>query len=150
MSARRTAQTSPVDEKKKEREVREEAVFSEKDGPSSDNRRIHSRFGVDLDVSLASDHNFYAGFAENISTGGLFISTYKLKVVGERMDITLNLPGREEPIKTIGEVRWIREYSESSHVGPGMGIRFVDLDPDDILVIAEFVKGREPLFYDDE
>jgi len=151
MSGSRTAEPSPTPAKK-ERETREEAVFTEKDGPASsaDNRRIHSRYGVDLDVSLESDHNFYAGFAENISTGGLFIATFKLKAVGERMDITLNLPGREEPIRAIGEVRWIREYSERSNVGPGMGIRFVEVDQADVSAISEFVKGREPLFYDDE
>jgi uncharacterized protein (TIGR02266 family) len=150
MSASRSAQNSPAPSEKKERETREEAHFTEIEGPASDNRRVHSRYGVDLDVSLESDHNFYAGFAENISTGGLFIATYKLKPVGARMDISLNLPGRDAPIQTIGEVRWIREYSERSNVGPGMGIRFVELKPEDAAAISDFVKGREPLFYDDE
>jgi len=149
MSASKAAQSPPASSKK-DRETREEAIFTEKDGPNSDNRRTQPRFGVDLDVSLESDHNFYAGFAENISAGGLFIATFKLKKVGERMDITLTLPGREEPIHCVGEVRWIREYSERSNVGPGMGIRFVELKPEDGAAIEEFVKGRQPLFYDDE
>lgn len=150
MSASKAAQTPPASSKK-ERETREEAIFTEKDGaPNSDNRRVQPRYGVDLDVSLESDHNFYAGFAENISTGGLFIATFKLKSVGERMDISLTLPNREDPIHCVGEVRWIREYSERSNVGPGMGIRFVELNADDASAIEEFVKGRAPLFYDDE
>jgi hypothetical protein len=41
-------------------------------------RREHSRFHVDLDVTVGSDHNFYAGFAENLSAGGVFIATHKL------------------------------------------------------------------------
>ena len=30
-------------------------------------RRVHDRFGVELDVTVTSEHNFYAGFVENMS-----------------------------------------------------------------------------------
>src|SRR5690242_17434171 len=55
-------------------------------------RREHSRFSVDLDVTVGSDHNFYAGFAENLSAGGVFIATHKLKPVGSRIELSINLP----------------------------------------------------------
>src|SRR5690349_20071586 len=105
------------------REPREEATFTETVG--EDNRRIHPRFAVDLDVSLSSEHNFYSGFAENISSGGVFIATHIAKRIGERLAISVNLPdGR--PIRCTGEVRWVRMYSEHSNVPPGLGIRFLD------------------------
>jgi uncharacterized protein (TIGR02266 family) len=135
------------------REPREEATFTEKPAdsrsPPSDNRRIYPRFAVDLDVSLSSEHNFYAGFAENISSAGLFIATHVARPVGEKIDISVNLPDGH-PIQCGGEVRWVREYSERSNVPPGLGIRFLDLQPADAAAIERFLKDREPLFYDDD
>jgi uncharacterized protein (TIGR02266 family) len=134
-----------------ERTPREEATFSTKqDSFAPDNRRRASRYSVDLDVTMSSDHNFYAGFAENISSGGLFVATYVRRPKGDRMEIVLNLPGHPEPIRAIGEVRWVREFSERSNVPPGLGVRFVELPDGAAAAIDRFLKDREPLFYDDE
>ena len=46
--------------------------------PLDDNRRRHLRYAVELDVSMSSEHNFYAGFAENLSEGGVFVATHSL------------------------------------------------------------------------
>ncbi|MCA9640402.1 MAG: PilZ domain-containing protein, partial [Myxococcales bacterium] len=58
--------------------------------PGSDGRRAHTRFSVDLDVHFGSDHNFYAGFVENLSAGGIFVATHNLRPVGERFEININ------------------------------------------------------------
>jgi uncharacterized protein (TIGR02266 family) len=130
---------------------REEATFSsEQDSPTPDNRRHQPRYSVDLDVTMSSDHNFYAGFAENISSGGLFVATYVKRPKGDRLEIVMNIPGHPEPIRAIGEVRWSREYSEHSNVPPGLGVRFVELPEHDAKIIENFVKDREPIFYDDD
>jgi len=113
-------------------------------------RRVHDRFGVELDVTVTSEHNFYAGFVENMSVGGVFIATHQLKPVGSRLELVVNLPGRAQPIKGSGEVRWVRVYSETSNTPPGMGIRFDKLDPDSQRGIEEFLAQREPLFYDED
>lgn len=113
-------------------------------------RREHDRFGVELDVTVTSDHNFYAGFVENMSVGGIFIATHQLKPVGSLLEFAVNLPGREQPIKGTGEVRWVRLYSEASNVPPGMGIKFQQLDPESLKAIQEFLAQREPLFYDED
>ena len=112
-------------------------------------RREHNRFRVDLDVTVTSEHNFYAGFVENLSVGGIFIATHQLKPVGERVEFSVHLPGRDEAILGSGEVRWIRVYSDSSNVPPGMGIRFDSLDQTARANIEEFLAQREPLFYDE-
>jgi uncharacterized protein (TIGR02266 family) len=133
------------------RPPRDEATFSTKqDSFTPDNRRRAPRFSVDLDVTMSSDHNFYAGFAENISAGGLFVATYVKRPRGDRMEIVINIPGHPEPIRAVGEVRWLREYHEHSNVPPGLGVRFVELPESDARVIENFLKDREPLFYDDE
>ncbi|HEU5076246.1 MAG TPA: hypothetical protein VFU02_18765, partial [Polyangiaceae bacterium] len=43
---------------------------------SGRDHRIDPRAAVELDVSLGSDHNFYAGFVENLSAGGVFVATH--------------------------------------------------------------------------
>lgn len=132
------------------REPREEATFTKKAAVAADNRRVNPRYAVELDVTMSSEHNFYAGFAENISTGGLFIATHLLRPAGEKFEISVNLPGCPEPIRGMGEVRWVREYSEESNTPPGMGIRFVSLSPGAVEAIDTFLRDRQPLFYDDE
>ena len=113
-------------------------------------RRVHDRFGVELDVTVTSEHNFYAGFVENMSVGGIFIATHQLKPVGSRLEFLVNLPGQDQPIRGSGEVRWVRVYSETSNTPPGMGIRFDKLDPASERGIENFLAQREPLFYDED
>ncbi|MBN1606865.1 MAG: TIGR02266 family protein [Polyangiaceae bacterium] len=113
-------------------------------------RREHARYRVDLDVSLGSDHNFYAGLVENISVGGVFVATHLLKPVGEKMELAIHLPDSEDVLRGLGEVRWIREYVERSELPPGMGIRFLDLPQESLERIEKFLSKREPLFYDEE
>jgi uncharacterized protein (TIGR02266 family) len=119
--------------------------------PMSDasRRREHSRFHVDLDVTVGSDHNFYAGFAENLSAGGVFIATHKLKPVGSSIELTINLPDSIQ-IRATGEVRWIRVFNEQSDTPPGMGVRFNGLPDASVALIQNFLARRDPLFFDDE
>jgi uncharacterized protein (TIGR02266 family) len=124
----------------------EEATFRETG--LADNRRTHPRYAVDLEVSMSSEHNFYAGLAENISAGGIFVATHVVKPVGERLELSLVLPG-DLSMRCTGEVRWIRTYSEGSNTSPGLGIRFLDLSPDAVALIERFVRNREPLLYDE-
>lgn len=111
--------------------------------------REHSRFCVDLDVTVGSDHNFYAGFAENLSAGGVFIATHKLKPVGTKIELSVNLPDGVQ-VRALGEVRWIRVFNEASDTPPGMGVRFVDVSAEAVAAIDGFLARRDPLFFDDE
>ena len=113
-------------------------------------RREHPRYAVELDVSLGSDHNFYAGFAENLSAGGVFIATHVLKPAGELIEFSVNLPNLGGAVRGLGEVRWTREYCERSNVPPGLGLRFVKLEPGSKELIARFLVHRDPIFFDDE
>jgi uncharacterized protein (TIGR02266 family) len=131
------------------REPVDEANFTKVPSAIEESRRVHPRFTVDLDVTVASDHNFYAGFAENLSAGGIFVATHKLLPVGETVKLSIRLPGMDEPIEGTGEVRWVREYSERSNVPPGLGFRFVELSSGASEAIKRFLENRDPLFFDD-
>src|SRR3954467_2995198 len=90
-------------------------------------RREHDRYAVELEVNVQSEHNLYAGLAENLSAGGLFIATHQLQKVGSRIELSLRMPGSEEEFQIVGEVRWVRLYNEHSDTPPGLGVRFLEM-----------------------
>jgi len=113
-------------------------------------QREHERFVVELQVNVHSEHNLYAGLAENISAGGLFIATHQLQPVGSRIEVSLRMPDTEEEFQVVGEVRWVRLYNEHSDTSPGFGVRFTELPAGAAAAIGRFLGQREPLFFDDE
>lgn len=116
------------------------------EGAASRTARRTRRQELQLDVSLYSDSNFYAGLTENISEGGVFVATHKLMQVGETVDLNITFPP-DEQVRATGVVRWLREFNESSDANPGMGIQFVALDNQE--PIEAFLKTRAPLFHEE-
>jgi len=107
------------------------------------------RFNVELQVDIFSDSNLYVGFTENLSTAGIFVATHVLRPMGAVVQMSVQFPGRSEPLHLRGEVRWVREYSPLSDACPGMGIQFQTLTPEDELLVRTFLSTREPIFFDD-
>jgi uncharacterized protein (TIGR02266 family) len=112
-----------------------------------ESNRSEPRFNVELEVSIFSDSNLYLGFTENLSTGGLFVATHILRPIGSSVEMSVRFPGRPEPLRLRGQVRWIREYSASSDAWPGMGVRFDTLGAEDEALMREFLRWREPIFF---
>jgi len=115
-------------------------------------QRRAERHQVEVSVDFESDSNFYAGLTQNISAGGLFIATHRIRKVGERINLKFTLPGASKAIEVETEVRWIRENSSlmRTEASPGMGVRFIDMPPADAQLIQKFLESRESLLYDDE
>jgi uncharacterized protein (TIGR02266 family) len=111
--------------------------------------RAQTRYNVELEVSIASDSNFYMGFTENLSGGGLFVATHVVRPIGSMIEVSLRLPGRAEPVALRGQVRWIREYSPTSDGWPGMGVRFEAMSEADEALVRAFLQMRDPLFFDE-
>lgn len=113
------------------------------------NRRDASRHYLDVDIDFQSETNFYTGFAEDISSGGLFIATYNVQEVGSALTIAFSMPDGCD-ITVDGRVRWVREpLDHSSDMSPGMGVVFENLLPKDRAAIERFIISRQPLFYDE-
>ena len=113
--------------------------------------RRHNRIPMEADVDFSSESNFYNGFAENISEGGLFIATWQIGKVGDKVALKFRLPDSVDLIECEGEVRWLREQNpDTPDVAPGIGIRFVGMRPEQQRRVEEFIREREPLFFDDE
>ena len=113
--------------------------------------RNQTRRGYEVEVGVATDHNFYTGFTENISCGGLFVATRDIMPIGSRFQLTLRLPNFDRDVVVNCEVRWQRlEQIHNSDIHPGMGVRFIDLPDSDAEIINAFLVERETIFYDDE
>jgi uncharacterized protein (TIGR02266 family) len=110
--------------------------------------RVHPRLTVEVEVSMNTEHNFYAGLTENISEGGLFIATVENIPMGTELDLKIGMPGLE-PVAVTGKVCWIREYNEfTSDASPGVGVKFSNLTAQAKEVIQQFIRSRAPLLYE--
>lgn len=112
-------------------------------------QRKNPRYAVELEVGLGSDHNFYHGLSENMSEGGIFIATHRTYSKGDHIELTIGLPTEPDPVAVTGEIRWVREYSETSDVPPGIGVAFTDLSEAAEEAIRRFLQARAPLFYEE-
>ena len=118
------------------------------EGGSSVVDRNQVRYGVDLTVTVNSDHNFYAGFARNLSGGGIFVATHIVHPVGSQFNLSIHLDdGDPRVVRGVGEVRWIRVLD--GDLPAGLGIQFTSLDDDGHERITKFLALREPLVMED-
>jgi uncharacterized protein (TIGR02266 family) len=116
-----------------------------------EDRRQFYRATIKTAVHIGSESNFYTGFTDDISEGGLFVATHNLLANLAVVDLEFTLPDEGPPIRVRGEVRWVREYNPTSDGHPGMGIRFLGLSQEDRDRIEKFVVTiRETLFFTDE
>jgi uncharacterized protein (TIGR02266 family) len=113
------------------------------------NRASHARIGVELEVTYASESNFYTGLADGPSEVGLFVATYVVKPQGSRFSISLSLPDTDEPLMVKGVVRWVREFSPYIETPPGMGVSLQDVSAPDRARLDAFMRIRTPFFHDD-
>lgn len=107
------------------------------------------RAGVYVTMDVCSEHNFWTGLTLNVSEGGVFVATHHFLPPGTVVVLTMLLPYERDPVVTLAEVRWTRDYSGQDDVPPGLGLRFRETASDDLAKIRRFMSTiREPLFFD--
>jgi uncharacterized protein (TIGR02266 family) len=111
-------------------------------------RRGGVRVDAEFDIGFQSESNFYTGFSENISEGGVFVATYEKRKIGEQLAVRFTLPGIDTPIEATAQVMWAREGDEASGTKPGYGLQFVQLSDQAQELVMRFIKKRAPMFYD--
>lgn len=109
-------------------------------------RRASERVSLDVEVTLTSDSQFFAGLTGDVSEGGLFVQTYKSYAVGSRLIVAFSLPAPAREIRTPGVVRWVRPSTDGTP--PGIGIAFETLVAADRASIEAFCRTRPPLYHD--
>ena len=98
--------------------------------PDGKERRSYDRIPVgDWAVDFQSGDTFLYSYIQNISAMGIFVYSEKPLPVGSQLTLKFAPPG-EEPFDLVGEVAWVNPYREGGeNLNPGMGVRFVELDP---------------------
>ncbi len=112
-------------------------------------RRVSSRRGFEVKVDFFSDNTFFTGFTENISEGGLFIATEAPFEIGDELDVTLSLMGKEATAYKV-VVRWIRPPGAIGGLPAGMGVQFKSIPEDERAKLQQFIDSgvKDTLFFD--
>ncbi len=118
---------------------------------SGQENRRDPRAPLSVEVNLESEHNFYAGIAGNVSTGGVFVATYTPPPTGSEVELDLQLDNSAERFHLRGVVCWVRSAERATDFAPaGCGIRWIELTPVVEKAIQRFVTKRDTILYDDE
>jgi len=138
--------TEPTQKERDEMEAAEKAARAQRERLAAE-RRTSMRMVLHAQVNVKSESNFFMGFTENISEGGIFVSTLSPPPVGEIVELAVGVEG-SEPVTIKGTVRWHRTGEDGNP--SGCGVQFDELTDDArrtiemLLVTLE----KEPLFHD--
>jgi uncharacterized protein (TIGR02266 family) len=107
---------------------------------------------VHVSLGAHSASNFFAGLAglNVVDKGGLFISTYEVAPVGQRLEVNVALPGGHEFDAEV-VVLWQRDPARNTASGlpPGYGVQFTKISDSGRKLVERYVAHREPFFYDE-
>jgi uncharacterized protein (TIGR02266 family) len=106
--------------------------------------RVQPRIRVETRVTMTSESNFFVGFSQNLSEGGLFVATDRVVAMGTEVELVFTLPDGVE-IRGTGLVRWSR--AESGDLRSGVGVEFTRLGGAAEDAIENFVTERDPMFF---
>ena len=134
------AKLSEKDQKEVLQAEKQLAKSEEEVSPRQQRMRLNAK------VTIRSQTNFFMGFSENISEGGVFISTLSPPSIGEKSEV--NIPIGEGSIVVQGIVRWHRQQPDGSL--SGCGVEFSSLGASAKQSIEELIRilRKEPLFVD--
>jgi uncharacterized protein (TIGR02266 family) len=91
----------------------------------------------------SSGGRIFFGYARNISSGGLYISTVNPRQPGSQFELEVPVPPLGRCINCLCEVVWKRDFTHDSPYDPGMGMKFIDLDGNVARAIDTWVEEHE-------
>jgi uncharacterized protein (TIGR02266 family) len=98
---------------------------------------------VVLEVKWKHFDRVFLARAENVSPGGLFLSTNRSLNVGERFPLEFVLPGRKTRLTCMGEVVWTKKYGLEGSGSEGAGVRFMGMDTRKMKTIEQWIQKQE-------
>jgi len=111
----------------------EETRAFDQDWSGHDERRRHRRDSMSVEVRLQDGGSSLEGSAENVSVGGLFVSTSAEFELGALLHVSCTLPdGRV--VRADGLVSWTR--GQDVDVDPGIGVEFLAMSDEDRELLA--------------
>lgn len=109
----------------------------------SDRRKNLRKQLLVLKVKGEGERGVFFGYAKTISRGGMFIASVNPREVGEEFKITFTPPGAHGEASCTCQVVWARGYDPTLKSEPGMGVKFLDLDPEVRDRISDWVMKGE-------
>jgi type IV pilus assembly protein PilZ len=104
-------------------------------------RRSAERFDVVWSVDCAADDTFLYASITNISELGIFVRTNQPLQVGTKLTLRFEIPGMTDEFVLTGQVQWVNPLKVlAENLNPGMGVRFIDLLPEERERIVEAVR----------
>ncbi len=102
-----------------------------------ENKRRATRANKKVKSEVADSQSLTFSTSQNISQGGIFISTPDPLTIGSEVSLSLYIPG-EDPVKLKGVVRWTNE-NESPEKSCGMGIEFIESNEEAISTLKKYI-----------
>lgn len=102
--------------------------------PSSLERRKSSRLNLAIAVEVRDERGFSLHSSRDLSVGGAFFDRAIPHPVGARVQVSFTLPGDDRPLECAAEVVNVPDSTRF-----GMGVRFLDLRPDDAERLRAFL-----------
>ena len=82
------------------------------------------------ETRVGDEREYFFGYAMNLSKAGAFIHTLRPRKVGEEFGIQFTVPRSGIFVKCRAKVVWTHEFVQGEAKVPGMGVEFVDIDPE--------------------
>ncbi len=108
-------------------------------------KRLHDRKPIRLVVEYEGADDLISDYTDNLSEGGIFVTTTRAFEIDDRVKLVLSFPGLLAPINIEGVVRWSR--AGESEGERGVGIEFVDYDTSSrerVEGIVTRIRARDP------
>ena len=103
-------------------------------------RRIFDRYDVEGSVDCVASDTFLYASITNISEMGIFVRTTEPLKLNTKLRLTFAPPGAEG-FQLDGCVAWVNNLrANGDNPNPGMGIRFVELQPDERERLVEVIR----------
>jgi len=98
---------------------------------------------AEFKVRFGSYDEFFTQYTENISQGGLFIRTERVREVDQVIRLWLQLPGATEEVEILGRVAHVRPPAEAAAQGKtaGMGVEFLEIAFDQKRLLSDYFRG---------
>ncbi len=108
-------------------------------------RRVDERVETSVRAEFQEE---YWGVTKNLSNGGAFIVTSTPLDLGDEILLKLHIPDGGEELELKCKVVWTNQYGrETQHLRRGMGVKFLNLQPESqrrIHSYVEFEKNKNP------
>ena len=112
------------------------------------NKRQHRRMALDVEVKWhrkkykSSNSKAYLFRSKNFAQHGIFLKTDKKFRMGMEMALEFTLPTVSHPVDVMGVVAWIADKDRNPTYYPGIGVRFVKIDPEDKRELVKFLTRK--------